>query len=419
MNKTIRKAFKFRLKLTHEADAKLNNYAGGCRFAWNKALALNLDRLNDKQPILWYLELNFWATIWKQSEEYGFLKDVPSQALQQKLKDLDKAFRDCFDKNQPLKRCPVFKKKGLSDSIRFPQGFKIDQENSRIFLPKIGLVKYRNSRRIVGNPKNVTISKKGKHWYASIQVEYDAMDMPHKSTSIVGIDMGVKKFATLSDGVVFEPLNSFKGKAEKSAKLQRKLKHKKKFSSNWKKAKAKITKCHEEIANARKDYLHKVSTEISKSHAVVVVEDLKVRNMSKSAKGSIDKPGKNIAQKSGLNKSILDQGWGVFFQMLEYKQNWNGGMVLKVPAHHTSQTCPCCQHVAKENRLTQAEFVCVECGYTNNADIVGAINVLSRGHRQLACQASGAVMPPATGTSDKRRRKVTSEKSGITASLGR
>lgn len=94
-------------------------------------------------------------------------------------------------------------------------------------------------------------------------------------------------------------------------------------------------------------------------------------------------------------------------------------MVLKVPAQHTSQTCPCCQHVAKENRLTQAEFHCVECGYSNNADMVGAINILSRGHRQLACEVSGAVILLAAGTREKRRRKLTSEKSGITASLGR
>lgn len=399
MTKTIRKAFKFRLKVTPETDDKLNHYVGGCRFVWNKALALNLDRLNNKQPILWYQELNFWATLWKKSDEHGFLGDIPSQALQQKLKDLDKAFRECFDRNQPLKRCPVFKKKGLSDSIRFPQGFKIDQKLNKIFLPKIGFVNYRNSRKIVGEPKNITVSRKGKHWYASIQVAYDAMDRPHKATTIVGIDMGVKRFATLSDGTVYESLNSFKSKAEKLAKLQRKLKNKHKFSSNWKKVKAKITQCHEEIANARKDYLHKVSTEICESQAVIVVEDLKVKNMSKSAKGNSEALGNKVAQKSGLNKSILDQGWGMFFDMLNYKQSWNGGRVLKVPANHTSQTCPCCQQVAKENRLTQAEFVCVECGYRNNADIVGAMNVLSRGHRLLACLASGAVMPPATGTS--------------------
>jgi putative transposase len=374
MNKTIRKAFKFRLKVNAETNQKLNLYAGGGRFVWNKALALNLDRLNKKQPILWYEELNFWTTLWKKSDEYGFLKDLPSQVLQQKLKDLEKAFKDAFDKNQPFKRIPVFKRKSQSsDSIRFPQGFKIEQEANRICLPKIGWVRYRNSRKIVGTPKNVTVSRKGKHWYISVQVEYEANILEHTSTSAVGIDMGVKRFATFSDGTFIEPLNSFKKSADKLATLQRKLKHKKKFSKNWQKQKAKISKHHEKIANARCDFLHKKSTAICENQAVICIEDLKIKNMSKSAKL------KNVKQKSGLNKSILDQGWGMFFDMLTYKQDWNGGMVIKIPPHHTSQKCPCCHHVATENRLTQAEFVCVECGYKNNADVVGAINVLTRG----------------------------------------
>lgn len=374
MNKTIRKAFKFRLKVSTETNQKLANYAGGCRFVWNKALALNLDRLNKKQPILRYDALDFWSKLWKQSDEYGFLKDLPSQVLQQKLMDLDKAFKDAFDKNQPFKRIPVFKRKGQSsDSIRYPQGFKIEQAENRIFLPKIGWVRYRNSRKVIGTPKNVTVSRKGKHWYVSIQVEYETPEMTHKSTSAIGIDMGVKRFATLSDGTFIEPLNSFKKSAEKLATLQRKLKHKKKFSKNWQKQKAKITKHHEQIAAARRDFLHKKSTAICENQAVICIEDLKIKNMSKSAKL------KNVKQKSGLNKAILDQGWGMFFDMLTYKQDWNGGMVIKVPPHHTSQKCPSCHHIAKENRLTQAEFVCVECGYKNNADVVGAINVLTRG----------------------------------------
>jgi putative transposase len=398
MNKTIRKAFKFSLNITPAINQKLTVYAGGCRFVWNKALALNLVRLNQKQPILWYEELNFWATLWKQSDEYGFLKELPAQVLQQKLKDLDKAFKDAFDKKQPLKRIPVFKRKEQSDSIRYPQGFKIDQQDHRVFLPKIGWVRYRNSRKIVGMAKNITVTRKGKHWYVSIQVEYETPQIAHKSSSIVGIDMGVKCFATLSNGIVYQPLNSFKKSAEKLAILQRKLKNKRKFSKNWQKQKAQITQHHEKIANARRDTLHKISTEISENQAVIVIEDLKVKNMSKSAKGNSEKHGKRVAQKSGLNRSILNQGWGMFFDMLEYKQDWNGGIVVKVPAHHTSQTCPCCHHVAKENRLTQAAFVCIECGYSNNADLVGAINVLARGHRVLACEVNGAVMPSAAGT---------------------
>ena len=107
--------------------------------------------------------------------------------------------------------------------------------------------------------------------------------------------------------------------------------------------------------------------------------------MSKSAKGDVTRPGCNVKAKSGLNKSILDQGWGMFVQMLEYKQHWSGGDVLRVNPQYTSQTCPCCGHKSKDNRLTQAKFKCVECDYTENADLVGALNVLARGHRVLAC----------------------------------
>jgi IS605 OrfB family transposase len=397
--KTIRKAFKYRLNTDQAQSAKLADYAGACRSAWNKALAMNLYRLENKQPILWYEELNWFANLWKSSEEYLYLKALPSQALQQCLKNLDRAFKDGFDKKQPLKRIPTFKKKGVStDSIRYPQGFKIEQANNRICLPKLGWISYRNSRKIVGEPKNVTVSRKGQHWYVSIQTEYETQNTYHKSTSIVGIDVGIKRFATLSDGTHYKPLDSFKRLSSKLAKLQRQLKNKVKFSNNWKKLKAKITALHERIANARHDYLHKVSTEISKSHAVIVVEDLKIRSMSKSAKGSKDKPGRMVKQKAGLNKAILDQGWGMFVDFLEYKQSWNGGMVLKVNPKHTSQECPACSHTHKDNRKEQAVFECVECGYQNHADVVGATNIKTRGQRELACEVNGAVMPSAAGT---------------------
>lgn len=384
MKKTIRKAFKYRLKPTPEQSQKMTGFAGCNRFVWNKALAMNLFRLENKQPILWYQEMAYWLKLWKESDEYGFLADCHSQVLQQKLKDLDKAFKDGFDKTQPLKRMPVFKKKGLGDRFRYPQGFKLEQDKSQIFLPKIGWVKYYHSQKAIGEAKNLTISRRGKHWYVSVQVEYEA-DIPnHQSTSIVGIDMGVNRFATLSDGTSIEPLNRFRKLEKKLAWYQRNLARKVKFSANWDKQKQKISTLHEKIANSRLDYLHKASTAICKNQAMIVVEDLKVRNMSKSSRGDADNPGRSVKAKSGLNKSILDQGWSMFVSMLEYKQSWLGGNVLKVPAHHTSQTCPCCGHVAKANRQTQSRFECVECGYTQNADRVGALNILARGHRVLA-----------------------------------
>ena len=163
------------------------------------------------------------------------------------------------------------------------------------------------------------------------------------------------------------------------------MSRKQKFSNNWKKEKARVQKIHTYIANARRDFLHKATTIISKNHAMVCIEDLKVRTMSKSAAGSSEEPGKNVRTKSGLNKSILDQGWFEFRRQLEYKQAWRGGDVLALSSYNTSRTCPTCNHVSVKNRITQAEFACIKCGYQNHADIVGAMNILERGHRLLAC----------------------------------
>ena len=262
---------------------------------------------------------------------------------------------------------------------------KLDQENSRLFLPKLGWIRYRNSREVIGIVKNVTVSQSCGKWYVSIQTEYEVTDPKHESTSMIEIDAGVAKLATLSDGTIFKPVNSFKVNQSKLAKLQRQLSRKVKFSANWKKQNRKIQRLHSHIANIRKDYLHKTTTEISKNHAMIVIEDLKVSNMSKSAKGTTEKHGRSVRAKSGLNRTILDQGWYEMRRQLEYKQLWRGGQVLAVPPAYTSQRCACCSHTAKENRLSQSQFECIECGYTENADINGARNILAAGHAVLAC----------------------------------
>ncbi|EKQ0963509.1 transposase, partial [Salmonella enterica] len=187
------------------------------------------------------------------------------------------------------------------------------------------------------------------------------------------------------DGTVFEPVNSFKKNKKKLAALQRQLSRKVNFSNNWQKQKHKIQRLHSRIANIRRDYLHKVTTTISKNHAMIVIEDLKVKNMSKSTAGTRSQPGHNVRAKSGLNRSILDQGWHEMRRQLEYKQLWRGGQVLAVPPAYTSQRCACCGHTAKENRLSQSKFVCQACGYTANADVNGVRNILAAGHAVLAC----------------------------------
>jgi len=281
---------------------------------------------------------------------------------------------------------PRFKKKGNRDSFRYPdpKQIKLERENGRIFLPKLGWIRYRNSRLALGALRNVTVSSKGGKWFVSVLMRREVeQPLPHGPST--GIDVGIARFATLSDGTFLAPLNSFKKHEQRLAKYQRRMARKTKFSNNWKKAKGRVQRIHSSIANARNDFLHKATTQISKNHAMVCIEDLQVRNMSKSASGTLEAPGRKVAQKKGLNKAILDQGWGEFRRQLEYKTRWNGGEFVAVPAAYTSQTCPCCGHISRENRQTQALFACVSCGYENNADHVGAINVLAAGHAVLAC----------------------------------
>ena len=202
---------------------------------------------------------------------------------------------------------------------------------------------------------------------------------------MIGIDVGIANFATLSTGEVIKPLNQFRKLEAKLARVQKKLARQVKTSNKWKKQKTVLQKLHAHIANSRADFLHKTSTSISKNHAMIAIEDLDVRNLRKSAKGTQEKHGKNVKAKSGLKKSILDQGWSEFRRQLEYKQLWSGGDVLAVNPRNTSRTCLSCNHISKENRTTQAKFECVSCGYKANADYVGACNILRVGHTQLAC----------------------------------
>ena len=360
----------------------MRRFAGACRFVFNRALARQNENHEAGNKYIPYGKMASWLVEWKNATETQWLKDSHSQPLQQSLKDLERAYKNFFRKRAAF---PRFKKRGQNDAFRYPQGVKLDQENSRIFLPKLGWMRYRNSRQVTGVVKNVTVSQSCGKWYISIQTESEVSTPVHPSASMVGLDAGVAKLATLSDGTVFEPVNSLQKNQKKLARLQRQLSRKVKFSNNWQKQKCKIQRLHSRIANIRRDYLHKVTTTVSKNHAMIVIEDLKVSNMSKSAAGTVSQPGRNVRAKSGLNRSILDQGWYEMRRQLEYKQLWSGGQVLAVPPAYTSQRCACCGHTAKENRLSQSKFRCQVCGYTANADVNGARNILAAGHAVLAC----------------------------------
>ena len=389
-------AYRFALQAKPRQRQLLRQFAGASRYVSNRGLALQQEFYELTGVHAGYADLCAVLTGWKQDPETAWLNAMPSQALQQSLKDLESGWRRYFD---GLAERPVFKKKGQHSSFRYPQGFDLDQANHRIFLPKLGWVRYRSSRAVKGAVKNVTVSWTAGRWFVSIQTEREVEYPVHPWTSEVGIDLGVVRFATLSDGQVIEPAGAYGKLSDRLRCAQQSLSRKKKFSRNWKKAQARVQRIHTRIANARRDFLHKATTAISNNHAVVYVEDLKVKNMSRSAKGNQARPGKNVRAKAGLNRAILDQGWAEFRRQLGYKLNWKGGELIVVAPHYTSQTCPDCGHVSSANRRTQAEFACVECGYREHADLVGAINIRRAGHARIACEVSSVVMLPAAGTS--------------------
>ena len=378
-------AYKFELMPNVEQTRLMRQYAGCCRVVYNKALAWHNEQYQADNTFRFsYTKIANLLPQWK--DELPWLKDAPSQTLQQSLKNLESSFRNFFAKRADF---PRFKKKGISYSFRYPQGFKIEQHNDRILLPKLGWIRYRNSRAVSGTVKNIAVTQKCGKWYASIQTERKVEQSAHPSASAVGIDLGIAQFATLSDGKVFEALNSFKQKQQRLARYHRAMARKVKFSSNWHKAKQRVSKLHTHIANARRDFLHKTSTNISQNHAMIFVEDMKVANMSKSAKGTIEDKGRNVKKKSGLNRSILDQGWYEFRRQLEYKQVWAGGQVLAIAPQYTSQRCSCCGFTDKGNRTNQAVFSCLSCGTELNADLNAARNILAAGHAVLACGVTG------------------------------
>ena len=418
-------AFKFDLrKPTGGQQRGMRRFGGSCRFVYNRALSIQEDNYAKGGKYISYASLCKQLTEWRHSEKTPWLAESPIHTLQQSLLNLDRAYANYFEDLKKLKRGeirpedvrqPTHHKKGRSDSFRYPdpKQFRIDQLNGRVFLPKLGWLRYSNSREILGAPRNITVSSVAAKWFISIQTEREVEQSVHPSTSAVGI----ARFATLSDGEIIEAANALKKHRARLTRYQRMMARRKKFSNNWKKAKAKVQKVHHRIANVRRDFLHKQSTAISKNHATVCVEDLEVRNMSASAKGTVEDPGKNVKQKSGLNRSILDQGWAEFRRMLAYKLEWAGGRLVMVSPQYTSQTCLKCDHVSSGNRKTQARFRCMACGYEEHADLVGSVNILRRGLRflegqdtagrsprrstkraRIVRQASGAVMPPATET---------------------
>jgi putative transposase len=376
--RVIRKANTYRLYPTPEQAHQMSQIAGSCRFVFNLALEQRRD---------WYRPgrtFNFASQCREVTllrAEADWLKAAPVHTLQQALKDLDRAYQNWWAGRA---EAPTPRKKRLNDSFRFPDPVSIKTERTgkssgRIKLPKLGWIKLRGWYAIPGDICNATVSRRAGQWHVSVQWQREVAEPAPSILPAVGIDRGIAVFAALSGGTNIAPVNHGKKALRALRKAQRDLSRKRRGSSNRRKAIRRVAMIHRRVANARKDFLHKHSTAIAKNHGTVVVEALKVRNMSASAKGTTAEPGKMVRQKAGLNRAILDQGWGGFRIMLNYKLADRGGKLIEVPAAYTSQTCAECGVVDARSRHDQARFVCTGCGHEANADTNAAIIILKRG----------------------------------------
>jgi len=400
------KAYRFQLRCKPAHERALRRMAGGLRWVWNQALAEQRARHARGEKFASYVDMAKWLTAWRNAPATAWLAEGPVHPQQQVLRRLEAAYKRFFEAAKAGKagksgnasgrggvKPPRFKRRGQEPGIRFPdpRQFAFDAANGRIKLPKLGWLRLRLSQQVEGALRNVSLTREGagdgERWFACLQVERSETLQALDVAPTLGIDLGVAAFAATSQGEIVAPLAALRRQQARLARYQRSVSRKVKGSANRGKAAARLGALHRRIARQRSDWLHKLSTRLADEHPVVALEDLRIQAMSASAKGTADAPGRNVRQKAGLNRGILDAAWGEFTRQLAYKVQWRGGRVILVDPAYTSRTCRICAHEAADNRKTQSLFSCVACGHTENADVHAAKNILSRAVRLFEDEA--------------------------------
>lgn len=354
---------RYRLYPDRVQEQQLLSHCGHARYVWNLAV----EQLGYSRPGRWCPNLaEQCRQLAEVRREYTWLGEGSSIVQQQSLRDFDQAAKNWRGGSH---RRPTWRTKGRHEGFRIVNPPRVEQLNrrwSQVWIPKVGWVKFRRTRAL-SESKSYRITRDGaSRWHIAFTVIPESVVGPCDG-SVIGIDRGVKVTLALSDGAMHqapEPL-SIRQAARDLSRCRR-------GSNRRKQAKARLARLHARNADRRKDWAEKASTDIARRYETIRIEDLRVRNMVRSARGTLAEPGRNVRQKAGLNRSILNAGWTLFATRLEHKAV---GRVEKVSAAYSSQRCSVCGHIARESRKSQALFLCVACGHMSNADLNAAKNI--------------------------------------------
>jgi len=397
----LHRAFRYRIYPAPEQERRLLAWQDALRFLWNLALEQRLWGLaRERAERRYYTFVDQSRQLMELRNELPWLREVPRHLCDKVLRDLDIAWRRCFS---CLARQPRWKRKGR-DAVGLCEtdAGAWSLATTTLTFPKVGGLRARVHRALLGKASSCTLMREADQWFAVILCQIELPDPSPRLEPVVGLDRGVVNLVADSDGQLVSNPRNLQRSLRRLARAQRKVARRKKGSLNQRKAREGVTKIHRKIRRQRDHVLHAISATYAKSHGSVVIEKLRVKQMSASAAGSLEKPGTNVRAKSGLNRAILDAGWGRLAFLLRYKLEERGGRLVEVPAAWSSQTCSSCGGVNSANRRNQASFACVSCGYAAHADVNAAKVIKSRAVEATVSGCGGVSI----GRPVKQQRKL-------------
>ncbi len=366
----IKRAYRFRFNPTPEQEQVLARTFGCARFAYNHMLRLRTDAWFKEQRRVGYHDTSALLTELKKTPEHAWLNEVSSVPVQQALRHLQTAFANFFAKRAAY---PAFKRKDGPQSAEYTtSAFKWDGKAIKLAKMDAPLaIRWSRTLPKAAKVTTVTVSKDAAGRYFVSLLCDDTVAPKPESAGKVGIDLGLTHFAILSTGEKIAAPNTFRKNEAKLAKLQRRLAKKQKGSKNRAKARLKVSRLHARITDARRDFLHKLSTRLISENQVIAVETLAVSNMQKNR---------------CLAKSISDASWSEFVRQLEYKAQWYGRTLVGIDRWYpSSKRCSDCGHTAPKMPLSVREWTCPECGSIHDRDVNAARNVLAAGLAASVC----------------------------------